>query len=562
MNSLYKKMRITAAFGLCFLLLHSCALVGVNMHHKTPRKAGKYPSFNRHDSLVGALTPLRAWFDVTYYGLNIEVFPNKKSIAGYSDIGFNAVMPGQTMQIDLFKNMQVDSIMYQSQRLDYYREKNAVFITFPDSLYPQNKYNIRFFYHGKPLKAKKPPWEGGFVWEKDKDKNPWIGVACEVTGSGLWRPVKDHLTDEADSVKVTVTVPDNLYCVSNGILTGEKTNNGKATYTWLTQYPMNTYNTTIYIGNYASFNMPYQSAYTDFDMDFYVLPYNKAKAQSHFQQTIDIVRVFEELFGPYPWPDEGFKMVESPYAGMEHQTAIAYGNGYKNQKYLGADHIILHETAHEWWGNSVTATDFAEAWIHEGFATYSEALYLEKTQGKAQYQSLINLYALLIKNKRPVIGPYHVNYWDYKDTDLYLKGALTLHSLRTVIANASVFFDILKTFYNNHAYGLATTNDFIDLVNQKTGKNHRAFFGQYLYQRACPEMEVKSGQINDSVAVIEYRFTNTINHFTLPIKIKSGQDKSITIYPTTEWQKVYVKNPEKLRVETETVYMRLKKLKY
>jgi len=256
---------------------------------------------------------------------------------------------------------------------------------------------ITVFYEGQPQKAARPPWDGGFVWKKDKDGNPWIGVACELDGASLWWPVKDHLSDEPDSLQINVTIPEGFFCVSNGKLQQRIKENGRETFVWKTLYPINTYNATIYIGNFKHFTLPYKKQDSILNLDFYVLTYNLDKAKSHFQQASEIIRFYEMRFGDYPWWNEGYKLVESPYKGMENQTAIAYGNDYKNWIGKNFDYIILHETAHEWWGNSVSASDYAEIWLHEGFATYSEALYVEHTEGYNAYLKYLNFYSLLIR---------------------------------------------------------------------------------------------------------------------------------------------------------------------
>jgi aminopeptidase N len=328
-----------------------------------------------------------------------------------------------------------------------------------------------------------------------------------------------------------------LDCISNGNLTDSITNESTTTYTWKVSYPINTYNATFYIGKFAHFSIPYKSDSSNFKMDFYVLKYNYDKAKIHFQQTKDILSLYEKLYGRYPWPRDGYKLVESPFEGMEHQTAIAYGSRFKNINWIGADYIILHESAHEWWGNSVSVPDYAEVWIHEGLATYSEALFIEENQGYDVYLNYLRYYAMLIKNKRPVVGPHEVSYWDYKDIDVYMKGALMLHTLRNSMNNDSLFKDILKTFYQRYALKIAVSQNFIDLVNEKTGKDYLPFFKQYLYSRVCPELlweyyyDIKVGK-----SYIYYRWSNANEDFSIPIKVKSGE-RTFLIRPTNKLQK-------------------------
>ncbi len=276
--------------------------------------------------------------------------------------------------------MTIDSILYEKRKLSYYRKFNAVFVLTGKSVSDNQNVKLSIYYHGKPVIAANPPWEGGFIWSKDKNNQPWVAVSCEVDGASLWWPVKDHLSDKPDSMKLSFTIPSGLNCVSNGKMIDSIASGAKTTYRWKVTYPINSYSATFYFGKYAHFSIPFKGIDTTFNLDFYVLPYNLDIARKHFEQIVNMLHFYESVYGPYPWPRDGYKLVESPYEGMENQTAIAYGNGYKNLVNL-FDQIILHESAHEWWGNSVTVPDFAEVWIHEGFATYSEALYVEHEYG-------------------------------------------------------------------------------------------------------------------------------------------------------------------------------------
>jgi len=417
---------------------------------------------------------------------------------------------------------------------------------------------ITVFYEGQPQKAARPPWDGGFVWKKDKDGNPWIGVACELDGASLWWPVKDHLSDEPDSLQINVTIPEGFFCVSNGKLQQRIKENGRETFVWKTLYPINTYNATIYIGNFKHFTLPYKKQDSILNLDFYVLTYNLDKAKSHFQQASEIIRFYEMRFGDYPWWNEGYKLVESPYKGMENQTAIAYGNDYKNWIGKNFDYIILHETAHEWWGNSVSASDYAEIWLHEGFATYSEALYVEHTEGYNAYLKYLNFYSLLIRNKQPLIGPFDVNYWKYRDGDVYFKGALLLHTLRNVIDNDSLFFDIIRTFYHENKYTVTSTKNFIELVNRMTGQDYGWFFGQYLYNRACPQLEWQYGpDKEDRSYELYYRWGNVNADFKLPVTV-DADGKSRIIYPTSEIQVLKLSTGDPVTLNLFNSYIALK----
>lgn len=523
---------ISAILIVSALSFSSCSILGINPSGKVP-KAGKMPHFSEKDSLLGYLNPARIAFDVTFYRLYIKPNPKTREVSGQVDIEFTILENTDSIQIDLASQLEIYGIRQGDQELQFRREKTAVYVYFQKGLTKGEKGIIKVIYGGKPDKARKPPWEGGLVWKKDKNKKPWIGVACEDEGAHIWWPMKDHISDEPDSIEVRVEVDKSLKGVSNGRLVEVINNEKTDTYVWKTSYPVNTYNITFYVGDFSKISIPYDSLKT---LEFYVLPDSKAKAEVHFEQTVDIIRFFENAFGEYPWWKDGFKMVESPFAGMEHQTAIAYGNGYDSHWMFNFDYIILHETAHEWWGNSLTAMDMAELWLHEGFATYSEALYVEEKYGYESYLQYMLFYRLAIKNKSPLIGPYNVAYTNYKDGDIYTKGAWFLHTLRFAIKNDSLFKDILKTFAVENRESYVSTEDFLTLVNEKTGSDYGWIFQQYLYQREPPVL-VYGILYSISGNMVEYRWENTVEGFNLPVLFEFEGRKE-WVYPTTENQKM------------------------
>jgi aminopeptidase N len=546
-------------FVLMVLLFTSCFYARLNIERETPAKPFKYPVFTEADTIKGSVTRYRNNFDATYYNLSVDVDINARKLNGAVDIHFTALENLDTILIDLYQNLTISQISFESHPVSFYRKYNGVYILFNRKINKGEKVSVNVNYQGIPVKAPKPPWETGFVWKKDKNNNPWVGVACEHGGASLWWPVKDLLYDEPDSMLMNITVPKGLFCVSNGKLVNREIKENKETFRWKTNYPINTYNATIYIGDFKHFTLPYEKADTVYNLDFYVLPYNLEKAKEHFKQTIDVLQVFEKKFGEYPWWKEGFKLVESPFAGMEHQTAIAYGNGYKNDLWFNMDYIIVHEAAHEWWGNSVSAVDFAEIWLHEGFATFSEALYVEEKFGYEDYLKYLQYQSFFIKNKRPLIGPRDVCYWDYKDGDPYNKGSLTLHTLRNLIDKDSVFFDILKTFYDSHKYSNTTTSEFIALVNKKTGNDFNWFFNQYLFSRICPKLiyNYSYDYINRHY-IIRYKWENVGNGFKLPVKFTT-ETEEYTLYPTSEIQHLVVKPSAYLSFNKNNSYIAVKK---
>ncbi len=540
----------------CSLLLSGCGFLGLNPKRKTPRKPGKYPTFTRQDSLQGAYHDVRSNNDVTHYDLTLDIDPENRYLKGEVIISMKALREVQKLQIDLFENMQINSITSSAGELSYARNGIAINIELASQINAGSDFTVTINYEGKPIKAKRPPWNGGFVWKKDESKNPFVGVACELKGASLWWPMKDHLMDEPDSVDLHFSVPEDLFCVSNGQLRSQRKENGKAYFDWHVSYPINGYNVTVYVGDYTHFSMPYKGLEDDFQLDFYVLPEHLEQAKQQFKQAPQSLQAYEEYFGAYPWPADGYKLVESPYAGMEHQSAIAYGEKFRNGGFGSFDYIIVHETAHEWWGNSITATDFSEAWIHEGFATYSEALMEERFKGKEAYQRYIGLTSMFIRNQRPIIGPRDVKFWDFHDNDLYMKGAAFLHTLRVVLNDDALFLDILKSFYQEYQRGFATTDDFLKLVNTKTGTDYGYLFDQYLYARACPELEF-AFRYNVVTNKSEFicRWTNVNEDFKMPVYLGVG-GKNVAVIPSSEVQTFELESST-IKVNPRDAYMKL-----
>lgn len=532
------------------VFISSCGLLRLNFKVFNPQRAGSYPKETKRILLLGAGSSYRNCFDVHHYELNIEVDPSKKFISGKVLIHSKATVDFDTLQLDLYRNMKILSIESNHRPLDYKRDEGAVFITMPARIRQSETFEITVFYEGNPGIAKRPPWRGGFVWETDEDGNPWIGVACESEGSSMWFPCKDMMNDEADSTDIRITVPKNLMAVSNGVLKDSVITTDKNMYHWHTSYPINNYNITMYVGNFKLLKDSFAStlSLSSTELNHYVLPYNYEKAKVHFRQVKLHMAFYEKMFGPYPWQRDGFKLVESPYAGMEHQSAIAYGNGYKNNYEDTFDYIILHETAHEWWGNSVTAADLSDAWIHEGFATYCEALYVESIKGHDAYTNYMGWEKIMIRNKRPVVHKRGIRYFDYRDGDMYTKGAWVLHTLRTVMHDDTLFFDILKTFrMENHGKQILTET-FIELVNKKTGKDYNWFFKQYLYKREAPFLEFCWHSNN-----LYFKWQNTEEDFIMPVELEV-RDKILVIYPTRSVQMIKLTNYETFKMNTADAY--------
>ena len=530
--------KLSILFCFCFLSINSSAQKDYFKNHISTEA----------DSLRGMLRPERTCYDVHYYDLNIKVNIKEKSINGFVDIYYQAMEDFSKIQIDLYQNMEIDNIVFSNQNLTYKRKHNAVFIDFPKQSKDTNG-SFRVYYHGQPTIAKNPPWGGGFVWDEDYYGSPWIGVACEGDGASLWWPNKDHLSDEPDSMMIRVTIPSTLQCIANGNLVAKKKINAKQTrFDWRVSYPINNYNVTINIADYAHFSDTYIAADgSKMPMDYYVLKENLEKAKTHFQQTQKVLACYERYFGKYPFWNDGFALVETPYLGMEHQGAIAYGNKYQ-RGYLGGmiprgmnwDYIIVHETGHEYFGNSISCKDMAEVWIHESFTTYMEALYVECSY---DYDNAIKYLASqkgFINNKQPIIGLPDVNWAHTGGSDEYFKGAWVLHTLRHAINDDELWFDLLKSFYDKYALSTIETADFINYVNTCTHKDFTAFFEQYLYHPHLPILRY-STQKKGSDLIVRYKWEADVKAFDMPILLGAKENYNM-VYPNSEWKETIIKN--------------------
>ncbi len=493
-------------------------------------------TFTRRDTLQGGLRPERTSFDVLHYDLNIKISPNQKYIVGYNDISFKVVENTTKIQIDLFENMNVDSIVHNGKRLNYKREELATFIHFTNELQKGTENVIRFYYSGNPVIAKKAPWDGGFVFSKDKDGKPWIAVACQGFGASCWFPVKDTQSDEPDNgATIKVAVPNGLMNVSNGRFMGmENLKNGYTRWDWEVKNPINTYDITVNIADYVHIHDNHKGL----DLDYYVLRANEKKARKHFQEVKPMMDCFQEKFGKYPFSDDGYKLVETPYLGMEHQSAVAYGNHYM-KGYMGNDlsgtgvgnlfdYIIIHESGHEWFGNSITSQDIADMWIHEGFTMYSEIVYIECQYGYDKAMQYAYGLHNAVTNDRPIIGHYGVN--KEGSGDMYPKGALMLNTIRHIVDNDSKWWRMLLKYSESFKKQIIKTQDVIDFFNKESGRDLTPIFDQYLRYTSIPELEFrKSGK------VIEYKWNAEAPNFVMPVDVMI-KGKKIRLEASTSWK--------------------------
>ena len=503
--------------------------------------------FTHADTLRGQLRPERTCYDVTFYDLNVAVNVEKKFIKGFVDIHFDIIEDFTVMQIDLFENMTLDKVFNYSKLLSTKRVNDAVFIYFPEKQLAGTSASIRVFYEGFPTGAKNAPWDGGFTWNKDEKGNDWVGVACEGDGASLWWPNKDHLSDEPDSMSIRVAVPSGLTCIANGNLRSTKQyKNGYTEFHWFVSYPINNYNVTLNIGDYVQFSDIYIANDGDsLQMDFYVLPYNLEKAKIQFAQVKPVLKAYERFFGKYPFWNDGLAFVETPYLGMEHQSAIAYGNKYM-RGYLGGmiprdmnwDYIIVHELGHEWWGNSISVNDHAEMWIHESFTTYMEALFVEDYMSKADATRYLGSQKNYISNREPLLGPLNVNWDNWVASDHYYKGAWMLHTLRNAINDDEQWFRILKGLYEEFQLSNVTTKDIVNYINTSTSKDWTKFFEQYLEYPSIPKLVYDLKQEGNNLKV-RYHWEADVKGFDMPILVgKPGAWQMIS--PTTEAEKILV----------------------
>jgi aminopeptidase N len=498
--------------------------------------------FTKYDYAHGQLNANRSCYDVTCYDIAVKVNPTEKYIEGLNQIYFKCVTSFNQLQLDFYSQLKIDSIIYENKSISYTRDSNIVAVYFDNFIATQTNNSIKIYFSGYPKSSTNAPWDGGFVWSNDSLQQPWVGMACESIGASFWLPCKDHWSDEPDSMHIKLIVPSDLIGISNGKLLATKIlNNGYTSYHWFVNNPINLYSIAINIGKYVLIKDTYNSISTNIlpplALSYYVLSYNEARATAHFKQVKKMLACYENYFGLYPFWEDGFKLVETPYWGMEHQSCVSYGNHYKNNKY-NFDFIIIHESAHEYFANSITAKDPSDKWIHESFTTYAEALFVEYTLGYQSYLNYLNDQKSKIKNKFPIVGVSDVFYNHYTDNDMYYKGSWMLHTIRNTMANDSLFFNTLKHFYQANKLKIISLNDVIKSFNTYTAFNWDNIFKQYLLHPNLPTFEYQITPQNNSKKLLKYRWENTVEGFNMPLKINTTQIKNQLIQPTTKWQTI------------------------
>lgn len=501
------------------------------------------PQFTRADSLRGGLRPERTSYDVRYYHLDVRIDPADSSVRGSNTIVFTGVHASRVIQVDLFADMPVGKITLDGGKdaLPVTREFGAMFIRLPRPIEPGRSYTMRIEYGGRPQVAKMPPWDGGFTWTKDPDGHPWVAVTCQGTGASLWWPNKDHQADEPDSMLLSIAVPPGLMNVSNGRLRSTTSlPDGWSRTDWFISYPINNYNVTVNIGRFEHIHDLFVDGDT-LTLDYYVLPANVEAATKQFAEVKPMMASFQKAFGPYPFRRDGYKLVEAPHLGMEHQSAVAYGNKYVNgyrgraSSPAGAefDFIVVHESAHEWWGNNVTSTDVADMWIHESFGAYAEAVYVESRWGKASAMEYVNGKKLNVRNDRPIIGIPGVQYEG--SGDMYDKGQLVLNTLRHVIDDDARWSAILRGLQDRFRLSTITGDQLFAYIDSVSGQDQTAFYEHYFRLTGVPKLSVAVTKKGADVR-LQYRWTGTTNAFRMPAIIHLGGGKSQRVQATTTWQ--------------------------
>jgi aminopeptidase N len=518
--------------------------------------------------LRGEYGRYRANNDLLFYHLDIRVDPAKKFVNGKNTIRFRMLQDDTRIQLDLYDNLKVDKILFEvtgtggrgpvkeEKELKYERDSGAVFVDFPETLKAGRVYSIDFYYSGTPQTIGR---FGGFTFGTDPMKRPWIFTACEGEGASIWWPNKDQWRDEVESMQISVAIPNGLTDASNGKFMGKADlGDGYTRWDWLVQYPINNYDVSLNIGKYEHWS----DRLVDLALDFYALPENLERAKKQFAQARGMLEAFQHYFGEYPFKKDGYKLIEAPYSGMEHQSAVTYGNhfanGYLERDWTGVgisprfDFIIIHESGHEWFGNSISAADRSDMWIHEGWTTYLECLYVEYMYGHDDYLKYTNGYRSKVRNQQPIIAARGVNATPPQDQ--YFKGTLFINTLRSIVDNDKKWWALLRDFYQHFKYQNIMTEDIVAYFNQKTGRNLTPIFDQYLRHTAIPVLELKFS--NGAVA---YRWKADEPKFAMPVRVGTNDNWQI-ILATTEWQTLQTTlNKEEFAVATDLYFVEVSK---
>lgn len=513
--------------------------------------AGQADGFTRQDSLRGSITPEREWWDLVYYDLQVAVDPENRSLAGSNRIFYEVLVPASRLQIDLQAPLKLEAAIQDGESLEVTSEGNAHFIHLKKKQLPGTLQTVTVRYSGVPREAVNAPWDGGLSWKEDGRGRPFIATSCQGLGASVWWPNKDHMYDEPDSMDIRVRVPKPLMDVSNGRLENVADHGDSRTFHWKVRNPINNYGVNLNIAEYAHFSETYEGEKGMLDLSYYVLPVNLDKARDQFKQVPLMLEAFEHWFGPYPFYEDSFKLVEVPYLGMEHQSSVTYGNGYENG-YRGYDlsgsgwgmkfdFIIIHESGHEWFANNITYQDIADMWIHESFTAYSESLYLDYHFGAEAASEYVIGTRANIRNDRPVIGPYGVN--QEGSGDMYYKGANMLHTLRQLLEDDALWREILRGLNRDFYHQTVRTEEIEAYLSEKSGKDLSAFFDQYLRTTKVPVLEYRWAN-----GTLTYRYTDIIEGFDMPLRI-FADGEALWIFPEAGWKSLEIPGAANLRFD-------------
>ena len=542
-------------------ILALSAFIFIGLHTYAQGLLQEKYNFTHQDTLRGSITPEREWWDLTYYHLDIKINPETKFISGKNSIQYKVLKPYAVMQVDLQEPLKITKVLQNGEELQVTHDGNAHFITLKEEQKIDSIKTVVVYYEGEPKEALNAPWDGGFTWAEDRNKIPFIATSCQGLGASVWWPNKDHMYDEVDSMLISVNIPKNLTNVSNGRLRGiEKQADDTVTSHWFVSNPINNYGVNVNLGDYVHFSEVYQGENGPLDMDYYVTRDNLIRAKKHFKEAPRMMKAFEHWFGPYPFYEDGYKLVETPYLGMEHQSSVTYGNQYKNG-YLGRDvsgsgwglkfdFIIIHESAHEWFANNITYRDMADMWIHESFTSYSESLFVEYYFGKGAASEYVIGVRSNISNERPIIGFYNVN--KEGSRDMYNKGSNMLHTLRQIVNDDEKWRDILRGLNKTFYHQTVTTAQIENYISKESGMNLSAFFNQYLRDIRIPNLEYIIVE-----SELQYRWTNSVTNFEIPVRVIMD-DKEQWLHPTAKWKTIAIEGDD-LTVDPN-FYIEAKKL--
>ena len=497
----------------------------------------------RQTSLRGSITPERAWWDLKHYHLSVSLDPKNKSLSGSNVVSFTAIEAGDKLQIDLQEPLKITRVSYENRELQFKREGNVYWITFPNKIEKGAKHKILIEYGGTPVESKNPPWSGGVSWKKDDKDNDFIATACQGIGASIWWPCKDHGYDEPDNgMKISVTVPENLTAVSNGRLKKTESNTeGKTkTFHWEVTQPINNYCVNLNIGNYVNFSEKVMGEAGELDLDYWVLKSDREKAAMQFVEAPRVIKAFEYWFGKYPFYEDSYKLVQVPYLGMEHQSSVTYGNGFKNG-YRGRDlsgtgvgmkfdFIIVHESGHEWFGNNISMKDAADMWIHESFTNYSENLFVEYFFTQKEAEDYVIGCRKNVRNDTPIIGTYNQN--KSGSGDMYYKGGNMLHTIRHIIDNDIKWRSILRGLNSTFYHKTVTTQQIEDYISKESGIDLSKVFDQYLRTTKIPKLV-----FHTDGKKVAYRFDNVVDGFSMPLKVLVNG--KLTVLNATDSKKTF-----------------------